>query len=153
METHNQTAFAHILTLSGILGIAAAMAVVTYQMALQDPVIFGGRSVPPAWTTTVFTTLLGGSIITIVYSTLIDEVLRGWFDIVTITAIIGQWGIPVGLYLSRDAGSNSLLGFSVILSSVLAVLTALAIFGNYARRCWPKIPNPIPSIIARLSRS
>lgn len=153
METQNRTAFAHTLTLSGILGIAAAMCVITYQMALQDPVIFGGGSVPPAWTTTVFTTLLGGSIVTIFYSTIIDEVLQGWFDIVTITALLGQWGIPVGLYLSRNASSSSLLGFIVILSSMMAVLTATTIFANYARRCWPQIPNPIPSILAHLNRS
>lgn len=140
MEIHNRTAFAHVLTLSGLLGIIVAMGVLTYQMALQDPVLFGGRTVPPTWTTIVFTTLLGGSIAVLFYSVVLDEVLHGWYDILTIAALLGQWGIPVGIYLSRNTGSSNLTGFIVILSSVLAVLSAVAMFGNYVRRCWP---NPM----------
>lgn len=137
MESHDRSAFAHLLFVSGLLGIAAATSVAVYQALLADPVLLDGQQRVPGWTATVFAKLLGGSLAVLFYALLVDDVLEGWFDVVAGAAILAQWGLPIGLYLTRSGPSSGPAAILVLASGVLHVLVALAVLVNYLRRVWP----------------
>lgn len=134
---HRRTAFAHSLALSGLLGVGVAAAIVVYQALLNDPVLLGGRQVVPAWTTTAFAMLLGGSLAVLVYATVLDELFHGWFDVVTGSAVLAQWGVPASFYLSGLPEVGISASFFVAVFAVLQALVALAFVGNYLRRAFP----------------
>lgn len=136
MTIEDNSKFAHVLFLSGILGVAAAMVVPVYQGLLQDPVLYGGQQAVPSWTWQVFFVLLGTSFAALIYAFVLDTLFRGWFDIITGAAVLGQWGFPISFYLSTNAGVGNIISLFVIVFSVLNVLVALAVFGNYLRRGW-----------------
>lgn len=137
MELHDRSAFAHLLFVSGLLGIAAASSVVLYEALLADPVLLEGQQRVPEWTATVYVTLLGGSLAVLFYALFLDHVLEGWFDVVTGAAIVAQWGLPIGLFSTRSGPSGGPAAILVLASGVLHVLVALAVLGNYLRRIWP----------------
>lgn len=137
MELHDRSTFAHLLVVSGLLGIATATVIAIYQALLADPVLLDGQQRVPGWTTAVFAKLLGGSLAVVVYALLLDHVLEGWFDLATAAAILAQWGLPIGLALTgRDPGSGP-AAILVLASGTLHALVALAILANYLRRVWP----------------
>lgn len=137
MERRDRTAFAHLLVVSGLLGIAAASSVAVYQALLADPVLLDGQQRVPDWTAGVFATLLGGSLAVLFYALVLDDVLEGWFDVVTGAAVLAQWGLPVGRLLTRSGASSGPAAILVLASGVLHMLVALAVLGNYLRRVWP----------------
>lgn len=137
MQLQDRSAFSHFLFLSGLLGLAAGMAVAMYQALLLDPILAGSQQAVPDWTSIVFFAMVGSSLMILYYASILDPLFEGWFDIVTGIAIIGQWGLPVTLYLSTGTTIGGTISFLVIVFSGLNVLVAIAFFGNYLRRVWP----------------
>lgn len=131
--------FTHVLVVSGVCGIAIGMALIVYQALLQDPLLFGGQRTIPSWVPFVFFTLIGTSLAMLFYAFVLDTLFRGWFDIVTGSALLGQWGLPVSLYLTATVTSGRTFYFLIIVFGTLNVLVALAVLGNYLRRVWPAI--------------
>ncbi|WP_237561233.1 hypothetical protein [Halococcus sediminicola] len=78
--------------------------------------------------------LLGGSLAVLFYGTVLDDVFAGWVDLLTIAALGGQWGIPIGIYLGTIVGAGSPAGLLVVVGYAFHTLAALAVAVTFIRR-------------------
>jgi hypothetical protein len=132
----SQSAFANVLALSGYVGLAVALCLEAYRLYLVDSAIGVGSA--PEWVTLGGSSLLVGSVVVLLYARVLDEVFKGWLDLVVIGLIAGQWGVAVSTYLDATVGGpGSPYGFFVIAAGGLYALVAVAAAVNYLRRCWP----------------
>ena len=99
--------FAYVLRASGFVGLVAGFAVQLVIAVLQDPILLEGAQTVPGWMSRLVLPLLGGSLAVLFYGTVLDDVFAGWVDLLTIAALGGQWGIPIGIYLGTIVGAGS----------------------------------------------
>lgn len=59
---------------------------------------------------------------------------KGWVDLLTICAVGGQWGVPLGLYLTTTTGPGSPSGLLIVVGYVFQAFAALAVAITYLRR-------------------
>lgn len=131
-----RSVYAHLLVFSGFLGIAAGLGLELYRLTLIDHVL--GTGVAPYWVASARFTLLAGSLVVLLYGLVLDDLFKGWLDIVVISALIGQWGLPLSIYLdTTNGGLPSLYGFFGLACAGLFVSVGFATALNYGRRKWP----------------
>lgn len=133
--------FAQVLGLSGFLGLAAGLGLESYRLVALDQVF--GTGAVPAWLETVRFAILAGSLVVVVYAMVLDELFHGWLDVVTICALLGQWGVPLSLYLdARTVSAANPFGLFGLICAGLFVAVGTAVVVNYARRSWPAPTRP-----------
>lgn len=119
--------------MSGLAGVSAGFALVAYEFLLADDFLYGGVQTAPGWLETVQIMLLLGSIAVLVYASMVDEVFRGWLDVVTGLAVIAQWGLPASLYLDGIGGPGNVFGLLVVVCAAAHVLVGIVFTINYGR--------------------
>ncbi|ELY40850.1 hypothetical protein C497_02167 [Halalkalicoccus jeotgali B3] len=77
--------------------------------------------------------LLIGSLAVLFYSQVLDEAIAGWKDLVTLCAIGGQWGTPLGVYLSATVTATTLLDLLTLFGHMLHVFAAVGVSIAYLR--------------------
>ena len=126
--------FAYILRTSGFVGLVAGFAVQLNIALLRDPILLDGAQSVPGWMGDLVLPLLGGSLAVLFYGTVLDEVFTGWVDLLTIAALGGQWGVPLGVYLGTVVGAGSPTGLLVVVGYAFHTLAALAVALTFVRR-------------------
>ncbi len=126
--------FAYVLRASGFVGLVAGFAVQLVIAVLQDPILLEGAQTVPGWMSRLVLPLLGGSLAVLFYGTVLDDVFAGWVDLLTIAALGGQWGIPIGIYLGTIVGAGSPAGLLVVVGYAFHTLAALAVAVTFIRR-------------------
>lgn len=138
LQFGGRSTFADVLGLSGFAGLAAGFALEGYRVLAVDPVL--GSGVEPHWVTPARFALLATSMMVLVYSAVLDDLFRGWVDVVLLCAFAGQWGIPLFLYLDATAtGLTTLYSFLVLACTGLFAALSVAVAVNYVRRSWPAL--------------
>ncbi len=125
--------FSFVLRLSGFTGLSVGFVAQFYIALLRDPILYGGAQSIPGWLSEIATVLLFGSLAVLFYGAVLDDVFEGWVDLVTICAVGGQWGVPLGVFLSTT-GAGSSAGLLVVVGYALHALAALAVAVTYLRR-------------------
>ena len=126
--------FSYVLRTSGFVGLVAGFAVQLTIALLRDPILLDGAQSVPGWMSSLVLPLLGGSLAVLFYGTVLDEVFAGWVDLLTIAALSGQWGVPVGIYLGTVIGAGSPAGLLIVVGYAFHTLAALAVALTFARR-------------------
>lgn len=122
----------HILCISGLLGIAAAFGLETYRVVMFNQTL--GTEAAPEWIASVRFTLLAMSLVVVVYATAFEHLFGGELDIVIGGALVGQWGMPISLYLDAQAtDSVSLFAFGALACAAVFTAVALAVAVSYAQ--------------------
>ena len=126
--------FTYILKASGFVGLVASFAVQLTIALLRDPILLDGAQSVPGWMSELILPLLGGSLAVLFYGTVLDEVFRGWVDLLTLAALGGQWGVPIGIYLGTIVGAGSPAGLLIVVGYAFHTLAALAVALTFVRR-------------------
>ena len=126
--------FAYILRASGFVGLVAGFGVQLNIALLRDPILLSGAQSVPGWMNELVFPLIGGSLAVLFYGTVLDEVFKGWVDLLTIGALGGQWGVPIGIYLSYGQGMVSTTGLVIVAGYALHTLAAAAVALTFLRR-------------------
>lgn len=126
--------FPFILRLSGFTGLSAGFVAQLYIALLRDPILYGGAQPIPGWIGRIATTLLVGSLAVLFYGNVLDDIFKGWVDLVTLCAVGGQWGTPLGIYLSVTIGVGSTTGLLIVVGYSLQTLAAVVVAITYLRR-------------------
>lgn len=126
--------FAYTLRASGFVGLVAGFAVQLNIALLRDPILLDGVQTVPGWMSRLVVPLLGGSLAVLFYGTVLDDVFAGWVDLLSIAALGGQWGVPVGIYLGTIVGAGSPAGLLVVVGYTFHTLAALAVAVTFIRR-------------------
>lgn len=126
--------FSFILRLSGFTGLSVGFVVELYIALLRDPVLYGGAQSVPGWLSEIAPVLLFGSLAVLFYGNVLDDIFTGWVDLVTLCAVGGQWGVPLGTYLTVTTGAGSLAGLLTVVGYGLDVLAAVVVTITYLRR-------------------
>ena len=126
--------FAYILRASGFIGLVAGFALQLNIALLRDPILLDGTQSVPGWMSDLVLPLLGGSLAVLFYGAVLDEVFSGWVDLLTIAALGGQWGVPIGIYLGTIVGAGSPAGLLVVIGYAFHTLAALAVALTFVRR-------------------
>jgi hypothetical protein len=126
--------FSFILRLSGFIGLSVGFVVELYAALLRDPVLYGGAQSVPGWVGSIASVLLFGSLAVLFYGSVLDDIFKGWVDLVTLCAVGGQWGVPLGIYLTVITSAGSLAGLLIVVGYGLDVLAAIVVTITYLRR-------------------
>ena len=126
--------YAYILRASGFVGLVAGFAVQLNIALLRDPILLEGTQSVPGWMSDLVLPLLGGSLAVLFYGTVLDEVFAGWVDLLTIAALGGQWGVPIGICLGTVVGAGSPAGLLIVIGYAFHTLAALAVALTFVRR-------------------
>lgn len=126
------SAYQRFLAGSGFLGIAGSFALRLTEALLSDPIVYGVR-VPPDWIDPVTATLFAGSVAVVLYATVLDDAFAGWADLVSLGAVVAQWGLPVGVFLVDEGLLGPYVQLVVEAAALLHVLVALTVAVNAAR--------------------
>ena len=126
--------FAYILRASGFIGLVAGFALQLNIALLRDPILLDGTQSVPGWMSDLVLPLLGGSLAVLFYGAVLDEVFSGWVHLLTIAALGGQWGVPIGIYLGTIVGAGSPAGLLVVIGYAFHTLAALAVALTFVRR-------------------
>lgn len=126
--------FSYVLRISGFAGLTGGFGVQLYTALLRDPIIYSGTQLIPGWMSTVSSTLLIGSLAVLLYSHVLDTIFKGWIDLVAVCALGGQWGVPIGVYLSATLSQVALAGLVTLVGNVLHTLVAAVMTITYLRR-------------------
>ena len=126
--------FAYILRASGFVGLVTSFAVQLNIALLRDPILLDGAQSVPGWMSGLVLPLLGGSLAVLFYGTVLDEVFAGWVDLLTLAALGGQWGVPLGIYLGTVIGAGSPAGLLIVIGYAFHTLAALAVALTFVRR-------------------
>lgn len=105
-----------------------------YIALLRDPLLMGGAQSVPGWLGQIPMTLALGSLAVLFYGSVLDDVFKGWVDLLTLSAVGGQWGVPVGIYLTTVTDAGSPAGFLVVVGYGLSALAGFAVAATYLRR-------------------
>ncbi|MDG5821808.1 hypothetical protein [Natronococcus sp. A-GB7] len=126
--------FSYILRASGFVGLAAGFGIEFYIALLRDPILYEGAHSIPSWLSAISVPLLIGSVAVLIYGVVLNEIFKGWVDLVTICALGGQWGVPLGIYLSASTGAGNPIALLVPVGYGLHALAAIAVAVAYLRR-------------------
>lgn len=128
----DRSGIAHLLVLSGLVGVGAGMGLELYRLAMLDPVV-GTRTVPE-WVEPARFALLVGSLVVFTYGMAIDDLFTDLRPIIGTCLVVGQWGLPLGIILDgRSGAASSAFGFLALASTTLLVVGTLAFVGAYLR--------------------
>ena len=126
--------FSFVLRLSGFAGLSVGFGVQLYIALLRDPVLYGGAQSIPGWLSQIPSPLLIASVAVLFYGAILDDVFKGWVDLLSLCAITGQWGVPLGIYLTTVTAAGSPAGFVTILGYGFNMLAAIVVTITYLRR-------------------
>lgn len=121
--------YARLLAASGFLGIAGSFGLRLTEELLLDPIVYG-VSRPPDWIDPVAFALFAGSVVAVLYATVLDDLFSGWGDVVATGGLLAQWGLPVGLLLVAEQLSSPYVQLLVHAGALLHVLVALVVSVN-----------------------
>ena len=126
--------FSFILRLSGFIGLSAGFVAQLHIALLRDPILYGGAQPIPGWIGRIATALLVGSLAVLFYGDVLDAIFKGWVDLLTLCAIGGQWGVPLGLFLTATSGAGSLAGLLTVVGYGLHAVVGIVVSITYLRR-------------------
>lgn len=126
--------FSFVLRLSGFTGLSAGFVTQLYIALLRDPILYGGVQSVPGWMSEGAMALLLGSFAVLFYGAVLDDIFMGWVDLLTLCAIGGQWGVPLGMYLTVMTSAGSLAGLLTLVGYGFHVIAAVVVSITYLRR-------------------
>lgn len=132
-RTESQSTFAHALSVSGYAGVAVGLCLEFYRLYLTDSALGIGGA--PPWVELSVSALVVGSVITVLYARILDDIFEVWKDLVVTCVLLGQWGVSLGAYLDATVGGpGTPYGFLVVACAGVYALVAVVVAVNYLRR-------------------